>query len=318
MVKYYYTGILVLTYTYLFLKFHCTEGCDDGNRKMPDKHLAGAPGSGVRVPLPKYLEIMIELSKQSELRQARAQDFCYICGKPLAGEPVDIDHVPPTCLFKKEDRDTPLILRTHRRCNNAENLTDEKMGQLVNLIHGKPPKPDRLKPKIYTTTDNRIMAGTKINLKGVIWRWVKGFHTALYKEFLPPDSKVAIHPSLPVARKTAEGYMPDEKLEQHRIMAEVLSQSRRIGRIDRIICRNSKCIYECTWDTDDNGFYMCIFGLRIYNWEKLGDQIGFAKRGCVGFYRPKSGIPAGAATASNLKIPIRLSNPLDPFSPTYS
>jgi hypothetical protein len=64
----------------------------------------------------------------------------------------------------------------------------------------------------------------------------------------------------------------------------------------------------------DDGTWACIFGLNIYDWKNLGDA-NLRRRGCVGFYMPANGLPAGATTgiARKLEIPILNLDPLDPF-----
>ena len=61
----------------------------------------------------------------------------------------------------------------------------------------------------------------------------------------------------------------------------------------------------------DDGRPFCLFGLRLYNWESLGDIQHFEPRGCIGWYGCPH--PVEATVGSPLEIPIKNLSPLDPF-----
>ena len=84
--------------------------------------------------------------------------------------------------------------------------------------------------------------------------------------------------------------------------------------MDRITCYRGKCVYECIWVRADAGEWICMFGLRLYNWEDLGDVHNFPKRGCVGIYCSKAGRPAAGTIGTSLEFRTTSEHPLDPFA----
>lgn len=92
-----------------------------------------------------------------------------------------------------------------------------------------------------------------------------------------------------------------------------IKRNRVAGKLDRIVCSNGKCIYECVWYKADGGQPICIFALNVYDWSALANTDDFPKRGCVGMYLPAKGRPAGATTATSLSISILNAEVLDPF-----
>ena len=87
---------------------------------------------------------MPELSTQVAFRPVQSLAFCYLCGEGFSEHAEKTrDHIPPKSIFAPEDREPPLILPTHRNCNEAQSGYDEVVGQLIAAIHGKYPEPDR-------------------------------------------------------------------------------------------------------------------------------------------------------------------------------
>lgn len=258
---------------------------------------------------------MPRLTDQATLRTIRHIGFCYLCGDslPSMGCPGrNRDHVPPSSLFLPQDRTPPVILPTHTTCNNSQTSTDEIMGQLISLIHGTPPKPNRLKAAVYATPVIGIpLLAIDHNLHSAIWRWIRGFHAALYATPLPDSAERWIGTPLP-ALKIGES-PAGENLSQHRLVVEQVKRNRAAGRFDEIRCRNRQLRYECTWQESDNGLnWMCFWGLDIYGWKSLGDRRHFHPRGCVGLYvlaQP----PVTATRGTRIHTPYLNSHPLDPF-----
>jgi hypothetical protein len=57
-----------------------------------------------------------------------------------------------------------------------------------------------------------------------------------------------------------------------------------------------------------------VYGIKIYEWTRLGDTVAFGPRGCVGSYRrPEGGTPPRAATGTGLDFKIENAETLDPF-----
>lgn len=259
------------------------------------------------------------LQTDKELRKVQSLNFCYSCGIEFkAGEKTTKDHVPPKAIFLHGDRLRPLILPTHLKCNNEKSETDEVIGQLINALHGISPKKGNIKVKtaIYKNalSGEPVLAFEGLNLKGVVARFIKAFHAALYKEYLPDKVGHWFDVPMPSGAKK-DGKVEFEKIKiQLPLFVETLKKNRKAGKIDRISSFNNKCLYECVWEQMDDGTWACIFGLNIYDWKNLGDA-SQPRRGCVGYYMPSKGLPASATTGivRKLEIPIYNFDPLDPF-----
>ena len=260
------------------------------------------------------------LHSQRELRACQRLPFCYLCGEGFGPEAVSTrDHVPPKAIFACKDRVNPLILPAHTDCNERESVRDELLGQLVALLHGRRPAPGRLRLRVgWTKLPGSgglaaIMYGC--DLRPLVWRCVKGFHAALYKEFLLVDGRANVHLPFPEGRRMQGSkivFCPI--LPQQAIIAEELRKNRLAKTIDRLTCWAGRCVYECTWVRSDTGEWLCMFGLRLYNWEHLGDIHHFPRRGCVGLYCASKGRPALGTRGTTLNFTCPTQHPLDPFA----
>ena len=97
-------------------------------------------------------------------------------------------------------------------------------------------------------------------------------------------------------------------------MVEEIKRNRLTGTLDRIVCRNGKCRYECVWTQFDRGEWFCVYALDIYDWKDLGDIAHFKARSCVGCYRrPEKGAPRSATCSTRLQFPIDNLEELDAF-----
>lgn len=268
---------------------------------------------------------MPELSTQKELRSVQKLPFCYLCGKTFTeGAEKDRDHVPPKSIFATEDRDPPLILPTHLDCNRAQSDYDEIVGQLVAAIHGKYPEPANMKLNVQVAESSNTGAHSAwlsdTNLHRIVCRWLRAFHSALYREYLPDSdgtkdgTRFSFDPPFPVGHIDEDGGITVDTIRPHHAyFVAHIKRNRTAGRLDRIVCFNGKCVYECVWDKADDGQPICIFALNVYDWSALANTEDFPKRGCVGVYLPANGRPAGATTATSLIMPISNTEKLDPF-----
>ena len=263
---------------------------------------------------------MTEIRTDKDLRSVRKLLFCYLCGATLRkSDEVTRDHVIPRAVFLSQDRRMPFILPTHKKCNQEQSTADEIVGQLISTLNKKYPdrKNMRLKVSIQNESNLRhpVMVLEGIDLRGVIARWVKGFHAALYKEYLPRDTMHWFEPPVPVGQRTRNKAVFNKIGSYIPLIVETIKKNRKAGRVDRIECFNSKCIYECTWERLDDGRWACFFALKIYDWENLGDRLNFPKKGCVGWYMPPTGKPNNAAEGVTrlLEIPCSNTEPLNPF-----
>ena len=227
------------------------------------------------------------------------------------------DHIPPSGLFAHADRGQPLILPTHRLCNGSRSQEDQTIGQLIGVLHGRRVnrKHNKLKIKMGRFIDgSRGAALEGFDLKEAIRRWVRGFHAALYGKYLPPDCSFATYTPLPEAIRQEDEVVFAPVPEIVPKFVEELKRNRAVGSLDRIVSRNGKCRYECVWSQADNGEWICIYCLDLYNWTDLGDTKHFPPRGCVGSYRcVQGGVPSRASTATRLVFEVDNAFPLIPF-----
>jgi hypothetical protein len=187
------------------------------------------------------------LDTQSSVKRARELPFCYFCGKPFTEEDSNHpDHIPPESIFNPVDRNFPLKVASHFKCNNSQSKDDEVISQLIMVVHGKLPKPEntRLKYRAYQIENtNEVLFGfLNLNLPAQIWRWVRGFHAALYEEFLPEDTGKAIHPPFPHGKTDKKGFNIDKILPQHRWFVEIIKKNHNINYTDKIECNNKNLL----------------------------------------------------------------------------
>lgn len=257
---------------------------------------------------------MVSLITQNERRAIQGLPFCYLCGQTFRdNDSRNRDHVPPNSIFQVDHRD-PLILPTHEVCNSAHKLIDEKMSQLIGILYGKIPSDSQHR---HLNFDFQIGALTNLDVDAAIWRWITGFHAALYGE-----SVLDIHHNgglvTPFPRgQTVDGQpVVDPIPPQHLTFVRAIKDNRAINNLDRIHCNKGNLIYECVWNqADNNGQWMCFFALEVCDWKELGKTQDYEARGCAGFYvLPTGAIPEGAALGI-LEQGIASNNDvLDPFA----
>lgn len=254
-------------------------------------------------------------------RQAvRKLPFCYLCGTFADGDNTDRDHVPPECIFPKEHRE-PLVLRTHVGCNSAHKLVDEKIGQLISLRRGAVPRPENRRLRV-----RKVRAGAalwNLDVDAAVWRWITGFHAALYAEPLrfqetgdaeKPFARSLVLP-FPKAPKDTGAIEPI--LVQHVRFVDALKSNRLRQNVDRIQCNKGQLVYECVWDRFDNtDDWMCVFALNVCDWKDLGGAPGQPTRGCAGFYMTDTcAAPNEASRGIRSTVLLPNYDRLDPFAP---
>ena len=92
-----------------------------------------------------------------------------------------------------------------------------------------------------------------------------------------------------------------------------------MSTVDRVWGFNGKFEFNCCWSRSDDGRHILnIFGMRLYNWERLGDRVLGRPQGCLGFYLSPTGqIPDGASLAYTGYSPYRYCEELNPFEAGY-
>ena len=267
---------------------------------------------------------MVTLSTQTQLRAVRNLPFCHVCGKSFElADKTNHDHVPAKTCFDLSDRNPPLKLKTHVRCNNQHTENDEKLGELIATQRHKAldPANAKLHINLLTVGDGSLHAAyfDNLNVIGAIRRWVGGFHAALYREPLYLGTLFQVTPPLPYGsvKKDSVEVEVEPVPDQHLAFVKALKSNRTIGRIDAVVTCSGKMRYECAWaETDGGDGQFCIFGLDIYGWIGLGDTKNFGARGCTGAYMLASrSAPANASFATRLVVPFQNRSPFDPFGP---
>jgi hypothetical protein len=194
---------------------------------------------------------------------------------------------------------------------------DEKIGQLIALKHGKIPRnPNHRMLRIVHR--GNLGAVTNLNIDGAVWRWVRAYHSALYREPLPVSSKKGITTPFPRARLTDGPPVVEELLPQHALFVKTIKLNRAAENIDRVRSNRRHVTYDCVWCESENAQgWFCVFALDVYRWKELGNTGQHPPRGCVGFYQLPSGEkPQAAAVAMAPTLEYVDAHPFDPFAPS--
>ena len=196
---------------------------------------------------------MVSIVTHRDLQSVQRFTFCYLCGQPISDEDlISRDHVPPKSCFAVRDR-KPLVLRTHRRCNGERSVLDKQIGQLIGLLHGKVPEV-RDRHLSFAHIGLGQAAVININIPAEVWRWVRGFHAALYHQPMPIPIRGALSLPFPGAPIRNDGGMELDAIKpQHQTFVEVIKTNRAKQNIDSIRCNNGKLTYECIWAEADEG-----------------------------------------------------------------
>ena len=122
------------------------------------------------------------------------------------------------------------------------------------------------------------------NLHRTICRWLRAFHAALYREYLPDNdgtkdgTRLSFDPPFPIGHVDENGEIKVDAIRPHHtFFVEQIKRNRLAGQLDRIICFNGKCVYECVWDKADDGQPICIFALNVYDWSALANTDDFPR-----------------------------------------
>lgn len=267
---------------------------------------------------------MPTIADQKQAREVQKLDFCFMCGGPFCKESEHLkktpDHLPPQAVFAVADKNFPLQVPAHWKCNNDWSNGDDVIGELVAILHGKTKEPEKTRLEFQLAKDevtgDAVVGVGGLNIERHVIRWVRGFHAALYREFLPDQGSTDFCVSLPTPRllsspsatRTMSGLQ-----RNHVKFVEVIKKNRKAARLDRIHCNNGKFTYECVWTTCDTGQDCCVFAIQLYDWQKLGPTTR-PSGSCVGLYLPQNGRPTHGTQEASIEIPILNLEPFDAFS----
>jgi hypothetical protein len=258
---------------------------------------------------------VVILQTQKELRALQRLPFCYLCGDQFIDNDVtDGDHVPARAAFNPRDREPSLKLRTHKRCNTSLSVDDKKIGQLIAMRRREDP-PTKRDQALRFMAQRDMVAVTNLNIDAAVWRWIRGFNAALYREPLL-GARYTIRTPFPRADEVQGQLVLQPLLEQHRLFVATLKRNRAWQNVDRIETNRGKLRYECVWClSDDAPTWLCVFGVDIYDWKDLGSSTPLIPaRGCAGMYqREDGGRPEMAAVNRESPIAVLNDDPMDPF-----
>ena len=264
---------------------------------------------------------MIEIVTAQQAREVSQLDFCYMCGHPFTeGNPSTRDHVPPKKTFLTEDRNRSLILTAHEECNSESSFSDEQAKGLINLLHptntGNPPLRTKLIGIVRSGGKPAGVLLEGLSLGTIVSKILRACHAALYREYLPVKTNNKILLPLPIFDLEKSEVAQETQLPQHKILCKLLKDNRRIDNIDRIKAYNGKFRFEAVWSTaDDHVTNFAVFGIDIYSWHQLADEVLGRPQGCIGFYHiSKDSFPKGASVAiRSIELPYTYYEPLNPF-----
>lgn len=262
----------------------------------------------------------MEISSQTHLRKHGQPSFCYLCGRALDGpEPTDRDHCPPKGLFAPSDRvNFPVILPTHKACNNQWHGVDDLVGILTDALHSRKKSQDesvtkRLEAYWLPFNGKQAAAVSNVPLAAIGVRIVRGMHALLYKSYLPLQTRNSIHVPLPAAdRETGE---PEQPLDQAFVFSGAIRRALLTGSADCITAYNGSFRYACVWDHLSGGIPFCIFAFDIYAFHYLSPAVANFPKCFVGMYIPTL-VPATASWASKVEFKLARGELLDPWQRT--
>jgi hypothetical protein len=193
-------------------------------------------------------------------------------------------------------------------CNDRFKKDDERVGQFLSLLHGELAKAEkrRLRYRRFSNPaldrqGRQVEAVSNVDMYGVVYRWVRAFHAALYQQPIPQKVNYAIELPFDVVSPIGGAYIVDDgRPRQRALCEETIARNRLTSTIDRLAGWNGKLQYECVWVRTPIHAY-CVFWLNFYGWRQLAKINGHSPRDCVGFYQLSLGeMPTQATKESEL------------------
>lgn len=122
----------------------------------------------------------------------------------------------------------------------------------------------------------------------------------------------------PSAPLSGEALRIEPIKDQHFLFVDTIKANRARQNLDTIWANKNTLKYDCVWCPADgnDGRWICIFAINIYDWKDLGRTPFQPARGCYGFYNLADfSKPANATTGTTSKIITPNSDRYDPFAP---
>jgi len=222
-------------------------------------------------------------------------------------------------MFAPSDRvNFPVILPTHKACNNRWHGVDDLVGILTDALHSRKKSQDegvtkRLEAYWLPFNGKQAAAVNNVPLAAIGLRIVRGMHALLYRSYLPLQTRNSIHVPLPAADwETGE---PQQPLDQAFAFSGAVRRALLTGSADCITAYNGNFRYACVWDHLDGGIPFCIFAFDIYAFHYLSPSVANFPRCFVGMYIPAL-VPANASWASKVEFKLTRGELLDPWQRT--
>jgi hypothetical protein len=236
---------------------------------------------------------VVSLLTQKDFRPVQRLPFCYLCARLFGeGEKPTRDHVPNESVFAVEHKE-PLLLPTHLACNARHSAADEQMGQLIALLRGYVPSNPAHQRLVIEPIAGGFLALRSVNVHAAVWRWVRGFHAALYRQPLRTPFLGELTTPFPSAEIKPEGAVLEIPTANYPQLAYIVEKNRAASNTDRIVSNAGVLKYECVWGRPTaDGPWLCAFTLDIYDWKDLGEP-RLHQRDCLGFY-VQDELPSGA------------------------
>jgi hypothetical protein len=146
-------------------------------------------------------------------------------------------------------------------------------------------------------------------LKENVFRWIQGFHAALYRQSVTIARFRLFEPFVGFDDPDKPNTIPPE---QFQLVAHV-KRNRAASSTDGIRWADGNCTYECVWIRGTDGTPNCVFALDLYGWHDLGRVPGHPLRSCVGAYAPSIEPPESASWAPLGEVQFSNLRPLDAF-----
>lgn len=211
------------------------------------------------------------IENQKAMRDARTRvQFCYICGKDLPArsdrawkDNVIGEHVLPRVLHGPQPSDAAerwrVELDVHRECEATQKQEVDHQIKLLQEMHVKHPKdwPSRghlrqlgLQEGTLFDLVNGAAAPTFSGIAPLlagVWCSVRGFHAALYNEFLPLEILHVVMPPVPVLVSNPQGCSLEDAETQSWLARSVVENAISNDKWDGVSAWGSRVKFRCAW-----------------------------------------------------------------------